>query len=181
MKAYLIHGGERNPDDCWFPWLKKELSKKGYLVIVPSMPSGLDIDSWIEKLKDVIKPNNKTILVGYSRGCQAILRFLQVTDYVFDGVFFVAGYTNIYLDDHKAREIKKWLKVPIQWNKVRKQSKNFVALFSDNDPIVDLSNAEVFKDKLNAKIIIDHNKGHFDNEAGITKLPSLLKEINSLK
>jgi len=38
-------------------------------------------------------------------------------------------------------------------------------------------NKKVFKEKLNAKIIIQKDKGHFTEEDGIVKLPVVLEEV----
>ena len=53
----------------------------------------------------------------------------------------------------------------------------FFCIFSDNDPYIPLSDAEIFKDNLNAKIIIEHNKGHFDPSSNIKEVPSALKSL----
>ena len=55
-----------------------------------------------------------------------------------------------------------------------------MAIFSDNDPFVPLNDSKIFKNKLNAKIIIEHKKGHFDPSSGVRKLPSALKSLLSI-
>ena len=56
-------------------------------------------------------------------------------------------------------------------------SKNIIAVFSDDDPDVPMSDSRLFKEKLNAKIITEHNKGHFSDDAGVKELPVILNEI----
>jgi esterase/lipase len=34
-KVFIIHGWDGYPEEGWFPWLKKELEKKGFSVFVP--------------------------------------------------------------------------------------------------------------------------------------------------
>ncbi|MEK6907157.1 MAG: alpha/beta hydrolase, partial [Nanoarchaeota archaeon] len=72
---------------------------------------------------------------------------------------------------------KPWLKNDINFNKIKRNTKKFVAIFSDNDPFVSLDNAKTFRNKLNAKIIIEHNQGHFDPSSNVRKLPSALKSL----
>jgi hypothetical protein len=38
-RVILIHGWDGFPNNCWFPWLKKELEDKDFEVIVPAMPN----------------------------------------------------------------------------------------------------------------------------------------------
>jgi len=43
--------------------------------------------------------------------------------------------------------------------------------------IVVYLNAKLFEEKIRAKIIIEHNKGHFSGSDGIRQLPIILDEI----
>ncbi|MFH1866595.1 MAG: hypothetical protein ABIJ81_00730 [Patescibacteria group bacterium] len=38
-RAIIIHDWEGYPEECWFPWLKKELEANGFKVDVPAMPN----------------------------------------------------------------------------------------------------------------------------------------------
>ena len=37
-RVFIIHGWEGYPEECWFPWLKTEIEKTGFEVVVPNMP-----------------------------------------------------------------------------------------------------------------------------------------------
>ena len=52
-----------------------------------------------------------------------------------------------------------------------------VALFSDDDPVVPLSDAKLFEERLGAKVIVEKGNGHFDDDAGVTELPVVLDEL----
>ena len=96
------------------------------------------------------------------------------------GAVFVAGFFKLTnLETEKEKEIAKpWLKTPIDLDKVKKATNNITAIFSDNDSFVPLEfNKKIFEEKLNAKIIIEQNKGHFDEESGIFEIPVVLNEI----
>ena len=92
------------------------------------------------------------------------------------GVVFLAGWFDlINLEDEEAEKIaEQWIKTKIDLKKVKSTSDNFVAIFSDNDEYVPLSNKNIFEKELGAKIIIKHNKGHFDE---ITEHPYVIEEI----
>ena len=186
---YLIHGWDGSPEKPMHKWIKKTLEDKGHKVIAPKMPNAgePEINSWVEKIKEIVDYLNEDIyFIGHSIGCQAILRYLEIVSGKSGSVFLIAPW--IYLDENTMEEepeseeiAKPWMETPINWNQVKTKSKNFVCIFSDNDPYVPLSNKELFKDKLKAKIIIENNKGHFTESDKVNKLPILIKEIEKLK
>jgi len=183
--AYLIHGWEGNPDNCWFPWLKQELIKQGYTVTIPSMPNPTHptIKEWVDTLNKIIKPDPETILIGHSIGCQAILRYLESLNSTikFAGIFFVGGWVTLKpkaVEETGSKEIAKpWLETPLNWQKIFPHSDNVITIFSTNDYFVYVEDSQIFKEKLHAKVIIEENQGHFDDESHIKKIPSLLREI----
>jgi|SRR3989344_2072288 len=187
-KIILIHGWGGYPDNNWFPWLKKELEKRNWKVIVPAMPDAKkpEINSWINKIKEVSESiDEDTYFAGHSVGCQAILRYLQTIDakIKIGGGVFVAPW--MALDEETIKEgedvkalAKPWIETPIKWDKIKSHTNNFLAIFSDNDPFVPVEeNKKLFEEKLGAKTIIEKNKGHFDDAADIKKLPVLLEAL----
>ena len=183
-RVFIVHGWEGYPEEGWFPWLKGELEKQNYNVSVPSMPnpSSPAILPWVEHLdKTIGKPDENTYLIGHSIGCQTILHYLDTISGSANvgGVIFVAGFVklqNLKTDEEK-KLAKKWLDSPINLGKIKFLSKRFVAIFSDNDSWVPLSNSNFFKEKLDAKIVIESKKGHFSGSDGIKKLPVILEEL----
>jgi len=82
MNFIIIHGVYSNPEDNWFPWLKKELEGQGYEVIVPKMPTPLDqsLESWLRVFSNYeSKINEETVLIGHSLGSAFILNYLEKT------------------------------------------------------------------------------------------------------
>lgn len=187
-KVYIIHGWGGYPEEGWFPWIKTELEKKGYEVFVPKMPDAdyPKIEKWIPYIQKIVgKPDKDIYFIGHSIGCQGVLRYLESLDKndKAGGVVLVAPW--MYLDkatieeegEESVRIAKPWVETPINWNKIKLHTNKFTAIFSDDDPFVPMSNSDLFKEKLNARIIIEHNLGHINGEANITKLPSILEEI----
>ncbi|MCX6815790.1 MAG: alpha/beta fold hydrolase [Candidatus Aenigmarchaeota archaeon] len=175
-RVFIIHGWGGSPGEGWLPWLKKELKKRKIKVLVPKMPNTNNpkIETWVPFLANLVgKSDRDTYFVGHSIGCQTVLRYLQTQEKT-GGVVFVAGWFTLTLDADKEKEIAKpWLETPINFSKIRKTTKKFVAIFSDNDPYVPVENVDFFK-KLGAKTIVENRKGHYTDEAGITKVPSAL-------
>lgn len=184
-RTFVVHGWDGGSDKDWLPWIKRELSGKGYEVNLLSMPTPEypKIETWVPYLAKAIgEPSKNTILIGHSMGCQTILRYLESLSEGrrVDKVILVAGFGSYLtgLTDEEKFVAKPWLETPIDFNKVRTKANNFVAIFSDNDPYVPLEeNAKTYKEKLGAEIIIKHNMGHFKGDDGVTELPIVLNPV----
>jgi len=195
-RVFIVHYWGGNPRSCWYPWLKKELEAKGYKVIVPLMPDTENpkIDRWVAKLKSVVgKLDENTFFIGHSVGCQTILRYLESENKMgktrndkkindakkIGGILFVAPWLTLspaVMDSKKESKIAKpWLSKKIDFSKTTSTTKNITAIFSRRDPYVPLENVKLFKELLNAKTLIEKNKGHFDDDSETEKVPVILK------
>ena len=184
-KVFIIHGWDGSPENCWFPWLKNELEKKDFVVQVPPMPhpENPTIEDWVACLSGIVgKSDKNTYLVGHSIGCQTILRYIEKLSRPVGGVVCVAGFFRLlHLATDEEKEIAKpWLETPMNYEKIKRQAKKIIAIFSDNDPDVDLDEKELFEEYLGAKTIVEHQKGHFSDDFGIKELPSALNSILEL-
>src|SRR3989344_1361657 len=176
-RIIIVHGWEGSPNNDWLPWAKKELKKRNYKVLIPEMPDTEHpkIETWGSHLAQIIKnPDENTILIGHSIGCQTILRYLTSLSesQKVNKVILVAGWVSLTSMTIRTKEEQKivqpWLETPIDFKKVKRSANSFTAIFSDNDPYVPLkSNVTTYKQKLGAKIIIEKGKGHFSQDTGI--------------
>jgi hypothetical protein len=186
-RVFVVHGWEGYPEEGWFPWLKSELTKKGFGVNVLPMPNSEEpkIEEWVPFLaKNVGKADPKTILVGGSIGCQTIFRYLETLgdNEKIAGAVLVAPWTKLkpaaLEDAQDSPEIAKpWLETPIDWEKIKKHCPKFIAIFSDDDPYVYLEEGDLFKEKLGAKVIVEHKMGHFIEEAVLLPARDAVLEI----
>ena len=160
-RIVLVHGWEGYPKEAWFPWFKKQMELKGFGVEVPQMPNPDNprMDEWVSKLAELVgSPDRDTYLIGHSLGCIIILRYLEnISGKGFiGGAVLVAGFTNSL----EIKEIRDFFEKPVDWEKVLSACPKFTAIHSDNDPYVPMKHADIFKDKLCAKIVVQHGKGH---------------------
>ncbi len=184
-RAFLIHGWGGRPDGGFRPWLKKELESHGYHVEALAMPDSDTpvIGKWVPYLgANIPTPDENTVLVGHSLGATALVMYLEkLPENVRIGkVILVAGAFN-KITGHDTPEQQKlakpWLETPINYEKISRSAKSITAFFSNNDPWVPLrENSEVAK-KLHAKIIVEHNMAHYNEDAGIKEVPGILNEI----
>ncbi len=186
-RVVIVHCWDGYPEYCWYPDTKKQLEEKGFIVTVPEMPDTHlpKLSSWLPKLSEVAgNPDGNLYLVGHSLGCITILRYLESLkqDEKIGGVILVAGFTDDLRDvDTIEDELQNFFQTPILWDKIKTKARNFVAIHSDDDPNVSLKYADVFKEKLGAKLIIKNKMGHFSGELGdpksITSLPDVVDNI----
>ena len=113
-------------------------------------------------------------------GCQTIARYLETlpAGVKIGGAVFVAGYFKRLInleDDDIVRDVaREWLTTPLHLEKVKSHLPKSIAIFSNDDPYVSLDNQDGFKNKLNSKIIIEHNMKHFSGSTGTMELPAAL-------
>lgn len=185
-RVFIVHGWDGYPEEGWFPWLKRELEKRGFRASVPAMPEAHTPkpEAWLRHLAETVGgADAKTYFVGHSIGCQAILRYLETLPEGsrVGGAVFVAGWmqlTPLAIETPEEQAIvDTWFETPLSWNRIQRVLPISTAIFSDNDPVVPTANEATFRDKLGAEVIIEHAKGHFSGSDGITELLSALKAI----
>jgi len=166
----------------WRPWLRKELEKKGFNVFVPAMPESANpiMNKWVPYLSDVVKkPDEKCYFVGHSLGCITILRYLKTLKgkEKVGGVVLVAGFGEDLAYEGYKRELSSFFAKSVDWEKIKKHCKKFVAINSEDDPWVSIKNNKLFQEKLSAKSIIHKNMKHYSGDDGVNELPIVLEEL----
>lgn len=186
-RAYIVHRWDGNPEADWYPWLKKELVARGFEVFVPAMPDPAEpkMETWIPFLSHLVgMADTNTFFVGHSIGCQAIIRYLETLPegVKIGGAVFVAGFYNLrnLETEEEERIAGPWVNTPRNDEKIKRAVNKAVAIFSDNDPYVLPENQASWKEKVGAKVIVEHNKGHFTSSDGIVSLPSALEAVLGL-
>ena len=182
-KVYVVHGWGGSPSsECWFGWLKRELTKRNIKVDFLEMPNTNNpkINEWVSYLNNTLKElDEQTYFIGHSIGCQAIIRYLeQLPENIkVAGCIFVAGFFN--LPNLKTQEeikiARPWIETPINFEKIKIHTRNFLAFFSNDDPDVPVSDSKLFKKRLGAKIIIKENEEHFNETQEIPEMLDFLK------
>jgi uncharacterized protein len=179
-RVFLIHGWNGAPDEGWRPWLAQQLTGKAdvYNLAMPH-PDYPQVDEWVHFLKRAVNtPDEDTILIGHSLGCITVLRFLEtlLPDEKIGTAYLIAPFS----DDLGIPELSNFFQHMIYWKEIRERSQKFVAIFSDNDPIINHEQYSlIFKNNLHAETIIAHNRLHFSGDDGITEFPELLDHILS--
>lgn len=175
-RVFIIHGWDGVPNDAWKPWLKKELEKRGFQVIAPQMPGGSNpkLEEWLMTLSSVVgEPSKSDYFVGHSLGCIAILKYIETLQKIkIGGCVLVSGF----ITSLRIKETENFFEKPLDF-RVNRKIQHIAAINSDNDPYVSIAKANEIKDKLGAKLIIEHGLGHISKSSGVKELPSALNAI----
>ncbi len=77
----ILHGTGETKDSFWYPWITRELEKRGYDVSIPHLPDA-DIPSLKKQLPVALKETYtpETILLGHSSGGPLQLSVLENID-----------------------------------------------------------------------------------------------------
>lgn len=180
--ALILHGTGNNHTGNWFPWLKKELEKKGYKVWVPDLPNSelanvKRYNKFIFKNKNFVF-NKDTLIIGHSSGAVAILGLLQKfpDNLKVKKSILVASFMNDFGDP----DFSGLFEEPFDFNKIKTKSEKIIFVHSDDDPYCPLSHAEYLSQKLDANLVIIKNQGHFNLEKGpeFKEFPAILDLID---
>lgn len=178
----MIHGWDGSPEHGWFPWLAKDLETRGYEVFAPLMPDAATptLEKWLSHLSQIVgTPDESCYFVGHSLGCITILRYIETLkeNQRVGGAILVAGFSHDLEYDGYKGELKSFFQTPVDFQKIKKHCKKFIAIQSLDDRWVNPKNADILEENLNAKKIIQNGMKHYSGDDGTTELPIALKSI----
>jgi len=181
-KIFIIHGAYGNPEENWFPWLKRALEEKGYQVVVPAFPTpeNQSLDNWLAVFNQYFDDlDENTIFVGHSLGPAFILSTLQQINVRIKASFFVAGFVGL-LNDDLDKINYTFTDRTFDWKKIKQNCQEFFVINSTNDPYIPINKAKELANLLDAKLEIVDGAGHFNAKAGYLKFPELFNQIKTV-
>jgi serine hydrolase len=157
-KAIIFHGTGATPDVGWLPWLREQLSKRGYAVEAPHYP-GLNVEPIATFLPKVLVNHTfdeDTVLVGHSGGAALLLALLQHIDVTVAQAVLVAGYcTQPNTSDEPV------LQGDYDWAAIKSHVRDPYFINSRNDPYgCDDRQGRAMFDRLGGTQIV-RDDGHF--------------------
>ena len=188
MKNVLIlHGSSNNSEGNWIPWMKKNLEEKGWKVWTPNLPNSEypDMEEWVNFIfsNKKWKFNKESIIIGHSSGATLVLGLLQKlpSDIKVNMAILVAGFVQFSGLPEVDEVIKGQLKEPFNWKKIKKASKDFFFIHSDNDQYrCGVEQGKIMQKNLGGKLIIKKGEGHFNltTNKKYKTFPFLLRLLN---
>jgi predicted alpha/beta hydrolase family esterase len=175
-KVIFVPGFTGVDGNGWPDWLGRELTKYGFEFSLLPMPNVMcpEVHEWLDFLiEQKIKVNKDTYFIGHSLGCITIARFLEKLSpkKVCGGCIFVSGFCSL----PPVPLLADFCTLPLDFAKVKNHILESIVVLSDNDHIIPRFFSEEFSERLGARIIVEHNKGHFTG--GVKTLPSVLDSI----
>jgi hypothetical protein len=190
-RAYIIHGYLGYPGEAWQPWLKRELEARGFAAFLPAMPNPdrPTIPEWLAFIAGLVgEPDQGTVLVGHSLGCQAVVRYLETLGAagksVGATVLVAGGFPRAMTAAEAMRRtggdaiLTPWLTTGVDPRLVKRAAGRCTVILSDNDPYIPFEDARAsYRGGLDAAVIVEHGKGHFNEDDLLTELPSALQAV----
>jgi len=175
--VFILHGIYGDPDENWFPWLKKELENKGMEVFVPHLPTHEPLlpEHWWEAFREYEdKIKDDSIIIGHSLGVAFALKIIEKhptqAAYLISSAWGVTGNEFDPVMGAVANQ-------DFDWGKIKENCKNFTIYHSDNDPYLKLERAETLAKHLETEVNLIEGAGHFNTKSGYTEFPELLAEF----
>ena len=185
MKNVLLVHGYNGIREI-FLYFDKELSNKGYHVIMPEFPIGekITIEGYFEvfeKYREYF--NEDLIVVAHSIGNPMLIKYLTQSNLKAKAFIGMAGFGKSFVSVGRD-DLTKVLE-PITLTESEKENfKNSVekrfAVYSNNDHIVPLEILEEFPKQIDAEPFFIEGVGHMGSKSGIKELPQVIEIIEKI-
>ena len=145
----FIHGNDSTHwSFAWAPWLKAELEKLGFETFFETMPDSIIARSehWLAFLKDHVKVGENDVLVGWSSGAVAAMRYAEENK-IKGSVLVSPSYTDLGDDLEKQ---SGYYDKPWQWEKIKTNQGNIALIWGDDDPYIPQSEFDFIAQQLNS-------------------------------
>ncbi len=158
--AIILHGWDSSPDFFWFPWLKQDLEKRGYKVWAPQLPhpKEADLKYWVPFVLENGHFDEETVIISHSAGGPLAIAIIEKLQTSIKKAVLVAGW----IEPLKKGEPEVILQDSYNFEKIRKNCKEFIFIHSDNDPWgCNDKMGEIMRNKIGGKLIVLKGEGHF--------------------
>ena len=179
---FIIHGSFGNPFVNWFPYLRKEIEKKGLEVYTPDFPTGVgyqNYENWEKLLKVYLDSeliNENTTIFAHSIAPIFVCKFLIYNKVKIKRLVFVCGFNNYLGINEEYDNVNKSMYTN-NLVEIKNYCNDIVCYYSDNDPYVKYEVEKEFADTITDKQFVIENGGHLNSESGYTEFSELLEYI----
>lgn len=126
---------------------------------------------WLPFLKDELKADKDTIIIGHSSGAVAAMRFAE-TNKIYGSILIGACYTDLKDEDEK---ISGYYNTPWNWEFIKNNQNWIVQFASTDDPYIPIEEARFIHEKLDTEYYEFTDQGHFSWENNKKEFPEIIK------
>ena len=147
--SIYIHGNQSiHWSFAWAPWLKKELETLGFETFFETMPDSIIARSeyWLPFLKDHVKVGENDVIVGWSSGALAAMRYAEASK-IGGSVLVSPCHTD--LDDELEKQ-GGYFNKPWQWGDIKSNQEDIAVFYGDDDPYIAQTEFSHITDRLGA-------------------------------
>ena len=174
-KIIFIHGnGGGTGQDNWFPWCVKEFRKLGFSAEAPDFPDSelARAKYWLPYIKDVLKADENTILIGHSSGAVAAMRYAEAHN-ILGSVLVGTCHTDL---GDESEKLSGYFDSPWGWHSITNNQQWILQFASADDPYIDVVEARYVHENLKTKYFEFHDQGHFGEDVHKVEFPELVAE-----
>lgn len=172
-KVILIHGKDTDPAKKWYPWFGEQVKQRGKKFIAPVLPEADDpeLEAWLKEI-DGTRPDEKSVLVGHSRGGVAILRWLERLPKGKKIKRVILIGTNA---GTAKKPSKGFFDKDYNFEKIKSHCNDFVVFHSRDDNWVPFEAGEQNAKGLDARTFFPNDRAHFGKLT--PTIPELIDEV----
>lgn len=150
----------------WAKWMHTELDRLGYATFFETFPDSImaRAEYWLPFLEDFVKVGENDVLLGWSSGAVAALRYAE-RHRIKGSVLVSPSYTD--LGDELEKQ-SGYFDKPWDWETIRRNQRSIGLFFSDDDPYIPQKEFEFMAKKLKSDVHKLSGRKHF---IGQTTLP----------
>ncbi len=158
---------------AWAPWFKAELEKLGFKTFFETMPDSVIARSeyWLPFLKNHVKVGGNDVLVGWSSGAVAAMRYAEQNK-ILGSVLISPCYTD--LGDELEKQSGYYDK-PWDWEKIKANQKKIALIWGDDDPFIPQTEFDFIAEQLQPTQIKIHGGKHFAERQTFPELMQYMK------
>jgi predicted alpha/beta hydrolase family esterase len=163
VRVIILPGNGCTPvEDCnWYGWMQDTLQKSGVFseVVLRDMPDPYEAkeEIWMPFIKDELKVDEHTIVIGHSSGAVAAMRLLEHTR-VLGCVLVSTCHTDLGCESER---ISNYYSRPWQWEKIKANASWILQYHSVDDHLIPIEEADFVASNIDSTYTRFQNRSHF--------------------
>ncbi len=168
-RIIFIHGNQTmHWNFAWTPWLKTELEKLGFTTVFETMPDSIIARAkyWLPFLKDYVKAGENDVLVGWSSGATASMRYAE-SNKIKGSVLIAPSHTD--LGDELEKQ-SGYFDTPWNWENIKANQESIALFYSETDPYIPLTEFKSIASQIQPEEFNLQGRGHFIEQQTFSEL-----------